>query len=61
MCRVLTHSDETIRNICLPTVTVGEEVELEEEKVKVLWRPARLEAWLDIHSNNIGISVGKQI
>ena len=41
-------------------MTVGAEVELEEEKVKVLWRPARLEAWLDVHSTNIGLSVGKK-
>ena len=54
--RVLTHADETFRKICLPKLTLSEQVKVEEEKLKVYWKPASIEHWLEKH-NHKGIKV----
>ena len=54
--RVLTHADETFRKICLPKLTVSDQVKVEEEKLKVYWKAASLECWLE-DNNHKGIRV----
>ena len=54
--RVLTHADETFRKICLPKLTVADQLKVEEEKLKVYWKPASLEVWLEKHDHK-GIKV----
>ncbi len=44
--RVLTHSDETFYELCRPKFDPGDSLELEEDKLKVSWRPADIERWL---------------
>ena len=50
--RVLTHADETFRKICLPKLKNDiEHIRVEEEKLKVIWKPASLENWLEENSH----------
>ena len=44
--RVLSHADETFRKLCLPKLSV-DQVRVEEEKLKVYWKPASIETWLE--------------
>ncbi|XP_059078716.1 uncharacterized protein LOC131877137 [Tigriopus californicus] len=44
--RVLTHSDDTFYNICRPKINVKDFLHLEEDRLKVTWRPADIEKWL---------------
>ncbi len=45
--RVLTHSDETFYEICKPNIDeVPDHLQLEEDKLKVTWRPSDIERWL---------------
>ena len=44
--RVLTHSDQTFYDICKPNIDVTEKLELEEDKLKVIFGPADIERWL---------------
>lgn len=48
--RVLTHADETFRKICLPKLQVSE-AHIKEDKIKVRWRPASLESWLETNQH----------
>ena len=55
--RVLTHADETFKNICLPKLKNDvEHIRVEEEKLKVIWKPASLENWLEENAHK-GIAV----
>ena len=54
--RVLTHADDMFKKICLPNLSSIDQIRVEEEKLKVLWEPARLEKWLEEHSHK-GIEV----
>ena len=55
--RVLTHADETFRQICLPGLrNDAAHIKVEEDKVKVVWNPASLEDWLENNSHK-GIEV----
>ena len=50
--RVLTHADDTFRKICLPKLKNDvEHLRVEEEKVKIIWKPASLENWLEENSH----------
>ena len=49
--RVLSHADETFRKLCLPKLTVADQVKVEEEKLKVYWKPASIETWLEEHDH----------
>eukprot|EP00092_Neocalanus_flemingeri_P032028 GFUD01034810.1.p1 GENE.GFUD01034810.1~~GFUD01034810.1.p1 ORF type:complete len:905 (+),score=215.05 GFUD01034810.1:108-2822(+) len=50
--RVLTHADETFKKICLPKLkNDAEHIRVEEEKIKVVWKPASLENWLEENSH----------
>jgi len=50
--RVLTHADETFRKICLPKLkNDSDHLRVEEEKLKVVWKPASLERWLEENSH----------
>ena len=53
--RVLTHADDTFRELCQPKVT-DDKVKVEEDKLKVVWQPASLELWLEGNSHK-GIHV----
>ena len=53
--RVLTHADETFRKICLPKLQLSE-AHIREDKLKVRWRPASLESWLETNQHK-GISI----
>jgi hypothetical protein len=44
--RVLTHSDPTFYEICKPNIDPALQLELEEDKLKVIWAPADIEKWL---------------
>ena len=44
--RVLTHSDETFHDICRPNLDPREHLLLEEDKLKISWKPADIERWL---------------
>ncbi|TRY75203.1 hypothetical protein TCAL_00641 [Tigriopus californicus] len=44
--RVLTHSDETFYEICRPNMDPSKHIQLEEDKVKIMWKPADIERWL---------------
>lgn len=44
--RVLTHSDETFYEICRPNMDISKHIQLEEDKVKIMWKPADIERWL---------------
>ena len=42
--RVLTHSDEKFYQICKPNIDLGgEHLTLEEDKLKIVWKPADIE------------------
>ena len=57
--RVLTHSDETFRQICLPKLRVDTtHIKVEEDKLRLSWSPAPLEAWLQQNSHK-GITIGQ--
>ena len=45
--RVLTHADETFRKICLPKLETEDHVKVYEDKLRVKWKPASLESWLE--------------
>ena len=53
--RVLTHSDDTFHQICRPRLKTSENdyVQVEENKVKVVWQAARIEKWLVTNINNL--------
>ena len=44
--RVLTHSDFTFYEICKPDIDTNSDLLLEEDKLKIVWRPAKIERWL---------------
>ncbi len=44
--RVLTHSDDTFYQICRPKFDPKDSLKLEEDKMKVSWKPADIERWL---------------
>ena len=46
--RVLTHADDTFRKICLPKLKTSEDsIKVFEDKLKIKWKPASLERWLE--------------
>ncbi|XP_023323607.1 uncharacterized protein LOC111697737 isoform X2 [Eurytemora carolleeae] len=50
--RVLTHSDETFRRICLPRLSVEKDyMKVEEDRLRITWSPAKIEEWLVDHSH----------
>ena len=49
--RILTHADDTFRKICLPKLISMDQIKVEEEKLKVFWKAASLEKWLEDHSH----------
>ncbi|XP_023343416.1 uncharacterized protein LOC111712896 [Eurytemora carolleeae] len=50
--RVLTHSDDTFRKICLPRLKIdSEHIKVEEDKLKIVWAPAGIEKWLIDHGH----------
>ena len=53
--RLLTHSDETFYNICQPRLKSSEHnfVQIQEDKMKVVWQAARIEKWLKSNINNL--------
>ena len=44
--RVLTHSDENFYEICKPNFEQKDHIQLEEDKMKIVWGPADIERWL---------------
>lgn len=44
--RVLTHSDTKFYEICKPNMDLSGSLILEEDKLKVIWKPADIEVWL---------------
>ena len=44
--RVLTHSDEKFYEICKPNFEHKDHIQLEEDKMKIVWGPADIERWL---------------
>ncbi|XP_023334449.1 uncharacterized protein LOC111705966 isoform X2 [Eurytemora carolleeae] len=55
--RVLTHSDETFRRICLPRLTFdADHIMAEETSLTITWSAAKIEEWLVEHSHR-GIMV----
>ena len=57
--RVLTHADETFRQICLPRLRLPVAVH-HEDRLQVSWRPAPLELWLRSHKHK-GIAVDSYV
>ena len=55
--RVLTHSDDCFRKICLPKLkTSDENIKVFEDKLRIKWKPASLETWLkNNHHKNIAV------
>ena len=54
--RVLSHADETFRKLCLPKLSHVDQVKVEEEKLKVYWKAASIESWLE-ENHHKGITV----
>ncbi len=49
--RVLTHSDETFYEICKPNIDMTDKLEVEEDKLKVIFGPSDIERWLQAGKN----------
>lgn len=57
--RVLTHSDDTFYEICRPNMASPQDLQLEEDKLKITWEPADIERWL--HSGKHGARISSSI
>ncbi len=44
--RVLTHSDDNFYDLCKPNIDLTNHLVLEEDKLKVSWKPADIELWM---------------
>ena len=53
-CRVLTHSDDKFYQICRPKLDPKDSIHLEEDKIKVSWRSADIERWLQQQNGHAG-------
>ena len=54
--RILSHSDENFRQVCQPKLDILEQIKVEEEKLKVFWKPSDIEKWLE-ENNHKGLKV----